>query len=170
MLVAGDWSAASGDNFRQISFSEDQAFAYIRSTGFNLSDTFLYAIVRVSYAVLSPTPNRKGWEELEPETRKRYLGSRAAKYEAQFHQMSVPEWYRFAPDLKAFRGHARGRAGPEGITGQQTEWIIYIARDYKVTLTTEEAARISAGVKQAATARRGEFDRYLREAGFGEFS
>jgi hypothetical protein len=149
-LVAGSWDAVEPDNFRSIFPAYSQAEGYVtQDVGFMLGDTFLYAIVRVRFSLLRPTANRRGWDKLKPETRRNYLASKAAQREAQYHQLSVPEWYEVAPDLKAFRRHAKGRTGAESSTGGAQEFFVYIARDYRMTLGNEDALRISAGVREA---------------------
>ena len=150
-LVRGSWDAVEPDNFRQNFPDQDQAEDYVfNEVGFDPEDTFLYAIVRVRFESLRATGNRRGWDRLSPQTKKDYLGSSAAQSEAKRHAMSVPQWYEVAPDLKAFRRHAKGRSGREDAT-RDLEFVVYVARDYE-PVSGAEALRISAGV-QAAHAR-----------------
>ena len=148
--MAGSWDAVEPGNFRHSYRSEDQALGYItEDVGFRTSDTFLYGIVRVRFAVLFKTANRKGWNDLSAQTRADYLGSSAAQSEARYHHMSVAEWYEYAPDLKAFRRKAKGRTGGEGITGGDTEYEVYIARRYKEVLSSEDATDLRASIHAA---------------------
>ena len=100
-LVAGSWEAVEPDNYRVKSDSEAEARAYITEiVGFRSSDVQLYAILRVRYQLLGPTVNRKGWRSLSPQTKKDYLASRGAQSEAAANNMTVPQWYAKAPDLR----------------------------------------------------------------------
>ena len=149
-LVAGDWSAVSPDNFRYRFGTESQARGYITETiGFRITDTFLFAILRVRFALLFPTANRKGWDQLAPSTRRNYLASRAAQSEAQAHAMTVEQWYAVAPDLKAFRRKARGRSGGELAGRQETEFAVYVTRRYSVVLSEPEHLAIAESIRAA---------------------
>ena len=130
-LVFGTPAAISDENRRQ-TFDIDRddpekarrdAQAYLED-GLGTSAEDLGAIVRVSVSVL-PQTRRRNWSELSPNQQKRYAGSRQAKEEARQHGATVQEWYKLAPDLKAFRGHARGRPPKVVYLGQS--YVTYIA-------------------------------------------
>ena len=132
-LVFGTPAAISDENRRQ-TFDIDRddpekarrdAQAYLED-GLGTSAEDLGAIVLVSVSVL-PRTRRRSWAELSPNQKKRYAGSRQAKEEARQHGATVEEWYELAPDLKAFRGHARGRPPKVVYLGQA--YVTYIAQD-----------------------------------------
>jgi hypothetical protein len=130
-LVYGTPAAVSEENRRQTFDVKDgdeeaafrQALRYLED-GLGSSAADLGAIVRVSVSVL-PQTRRRNWSELSPNQQKRYAGSRQAKEEARQHGATVQEWYKLAPDLKAFRGHARGRPPKVVYLGQS--YVTYIA-------------------------------------------
>lgn len=141
--MAGSWEAVDPDNYRVKSDSEAEARAYITEiVGFRQSDIQLFAILRVRYQMLGPTVNRKGWRSLSPQTKKDYLGSSSAQAEARAHNMTVPQWYAKAPDLKAFRRKARGRTGSESVN-KNVEFLVYIARKYRGTISDVEGLQAS---------------------------
>lgn len=154
-VVAGNAKVATdGDNFRYWFSTTREARDYVRDTGLYV-DPGIWAIVRMPLTRLkhgafdiggrmkNPKPKRGTMAStLSPSQLKRYRGSRQAKAEAEAHGMSLEQWYRVAPDLKAFRGHAPTRKKREGETNEQYKariddggevaFAVYIARDSDV--------------------------------------
>lgn len=148
-LVAGSWDAVKPDNFRSVFPDERMARDYITEmVGFRITDTFLFGIVRVRFEEGRATVNRKGWGELSESTRKGYEGSYAAKVEAAAHNLTVPEWYAVAPDLKTFRRKATGRTGREQ-SRLDVEFIVYITRKYKQVISSDEVQGLQASIRAA---------------------
>ena len=151
-LVAGSWSAVSIENLRQSFMTREQALAYVREVWADLRvSRSLYAVVRYTYAAL-PHTRRGSWDALSPATRKRYAASRQAKEEARAHGLTVEQWYSRAPDLRAFRGHARGRPSSAAFP-RDSNFTVYIVRDYRNT--GQSPAVLSARTKRAYRQRRG---------------
>lgn len=152
-LVAGSADVVAVENLRQTFLSLEEAREYVRGAGFDLSaDRALYAIVRTTYAEM-PHTRRRPMADLAPSTRRRYLASRQAQAEARAHGMTVEAWYERAPDLRAFRGHARGRRPQGAIFPRSENFTVYIARDYR-PLSVRKRQRLSARTRRAWKARR----------------
>lgn len=148
-LVAGSWDAVEPDNFRVTFPDERMARDYVfEVVGFRQQDTFLYAILRLRFDTFNRITNRKGWDQLSAQTRHDYEASRAAQLEAQYHQMTVRQWYEVAPDLKAFRRKAQGRSGPETVTNRSVEFAVYIARKYREVIDSTEGAAIGRHIRE----------------------
>jgi hypothetical protein len=163
VLVAGSWEAVSPENFRSTFLDERMARDYITETvGFRESDTMLYGILRVTYQTnRRPTANRKGWDQLNPTTRKNYAASKAFQSEAQANHMSVEEWYAVAPDLKAARRKAKGRVGKQTFNLKATEsseYPVYIARRYKGMI--EDVVGLSESIRSAFERQKAQFEQY----------
>jgi hypothetical protein len=168
-LVGGSWEAVSPQTFRYTFPTLDQATGYVESAGLGLFDQ-IFGIVRVRFrdverVILTP---RRGWDRLSAQTKRDYQGSSQAQAEAAYHDMTVPEWYERAPDLKAFRRHTRGRVGSEGTTAFDEEFQVFISRKYK-GLAPGTAEQMSQSVHAAWAARqRAQADLLSEQYGFGE--
>lgn len=173
-IVAGTPEAATRDeNFRYVFATVEEARGYVDSAGLEeLPEAWAIEAVpsrrvqregrRVQYRVQRPALSH-----LSKAQQRRYLGSRQAREEAEAHGMTIREWYRRAPDLKAFRGHApeRRRRVGESIEDYAErlgllapfEYAVYISRNYEHTGSQSERRReraTSRRVKRIAAQRR----------------
>ena len=161
-LIAGSPEAVSDDNFRSQFDTLGQAEGYLHETGLDRTPE-LFAIVTVPVRRESArrwSPRRPGLDSLSVPQANRYRASRVAQAQAQAHGVDIETWYRVAPNLRAFRGHAPELARQEGESedAYQDRLIIADGVDFAVYIQREYEGRLSSG-------RKGWLTRRTREAG-----